>query len=334
MTSKQLDNISEGKKNNSVVESITKFFKKHFGGDNDRKFAKKYPDGMVEKNSAVGIIVDILITIFLCVVMFCCIIPLWHTIMCSISDGKVLLGHEGLAVLPVGAATFDGYKLIFANPNILRGYFNTILYVVGSCFCGFVINVIGGYVLSRQTKLKGVLALIVLFTTMFSGGTVPTYMVIRRLGMTGTPLALIIPGCTNAMFVLMVMRSFNSVPESTVEAARIDGAGHFKIMFNVMLPQAMGMTIVTIINTAILSWNSWLPASIYVPTAQNWWPLQLWIKQLVANSTDFLNYANPDYARYLIQYCVIVISTLPIIIVFPFFQKRLEKGMVMGAVKE
>ena len=120
MTSKQLDNISEGKKNNSVVESITKFFKKHFGGDNDRKFAKKYPDGMVEKNSAVGIIVDILITIFLCVVMFCCIIPLWHTIMCSISDGKVLLGHEGLAVLPVGAPQQQDYLLYYVFSFVNR----------------------------------------------------------------------------------------------------------------------------------------------------------------------------------------------------------------------
>ena len=91
---------------------------------------------------------------------------------------------------------------------------------------------------------------------------------------------------------------------------------------------------VSLINTGILAWNAWFQASIYVTTQQELWPLQLWIRQISSESTDFLNYANPDYSRYLIQFVVIVIATMPILIVFPFFQKTLEKGMMAGAVKE
>lgn len=117
------------------------------------------------------------------------------------------------------------------------------------------------------------------FTTMFNGGTVPTYMVIRALGMTGTRWSLIIPGCTNALFMLLVMNSFAQVDKSYVEAAEIDGAGHLAIMFKVMWPQCKGMALVTAINTAIMKWNAWFEASIYVPNNTEYWPLQLWVKK-------------------------------------------------------
>ncbi|MBQ0126058.1 MAG: carbohydrate ABC transporter permease [Clostridiales bacterium] len=295
---------------------------------------KMFPEGMVEKKSVKDIVADVIIIVILLAVMFCCLTPLWHCCMCSISVGETLLGHEGLVLWPVGNSTLDGYRYVFKDNTMMRGYLNTLIYVFGSCACGFLINVLGGYVLSRKSKMKSALSLFLIMTTMFTGGTVPLFMVVYKLGMVGTPLALIIPNCTNAMFTILCMNSFLGVPESTVEAARIDGAGHLTTMFRVMLPQAMGLILVTIINTAILSWNAWYQASIYVPTEQNLWPLQLIIKEKVANSTDFLNYSNPDYARYLIQYCVIMVATLPVLAVFPFFQKRLEKGMLMGAVKE
>ena len=100
-----------------------------------------------------------------------------------------------------------------------------------------------------------------------------------------------------------------------------------------MLPQCFSFILVTMVNTAIIAWNAWLAASIYVPTDKSKWPLQLWIKELVAVNADFMNWSNPNYSRYLIQYCVITIATLPLILCFPLFIKRLEKGMAQGAVK-
>lgn len=281
-----------------------------------------------------SVIPDMIIGIVLLAVAFVCIIPLWHCLMASLSDGRRLLAHSGLVVLPVGEATLDGYRLIFRDSSILRGYANTLLYVFGQSALGFVINVVGGYILSRKTRLQRVLTAFLIFTMMFSGGTVPVYMVIRKLGMTGTIWSLIVPGCTNAMFVVMMATAFRQVPEAVHESARLDGAGNVTIMFRIMLPQSLGFALVTLINTALLAWNSWFEASIYVTNQQNLWPLQLWIRQLTSQNVDFLNYNNPDYARYLIQYAVIIIATLPILVIFPFFQKRLEQGMALGAVKE
>lgn len=298
------------------------------------KMAEQNRDSMVVHPGVGGTIADICIILALAIVAYICVIPLWHVLVSSVSDGKLLLAHEGVLLKPLGEGiNWGGYQLIFRDKSIMMGYANTLIYVVGGTALGLLMNIMGGYILSRDTKLRGVMTLFVIFTTMFNGGMIPTYMVIRQLGMTGTRWALIIPGATNAMFMLLVMNSFAAVDKSYTEAASIDGAGHWDIMFKVILPQAKGMLIVTAINSAIMKWNSWFEASIYVPTAKDKWPLQLWVKQLTAEGLEFLKNQNPDYNRYLIQYAVIIISTAPILIALPFFIGRLEKGMVLGGVK-
>lgn len=290
--------------------------------------------GMIESTSAGSIIADIIIVIILVVVAISAIVPLWHTLMSSLSDGQTLFRTEGLVLFPVGKATLAGYKLALRDSSILRAYGNTLIYVIGSTAFGFVLNVVGGYVLSRKFKLRSALMMAITLTMLFTGGTIPLYMVVRKLGMVGTRWALILPHCTNGAFMVMMIKAFDSVPESTVEAARIDGAGHLRIMFQVMLPQCFSFALVTMVNTAIISWNAWFSASIYVPTDKTRWPLQLWIRDLVASNQDFLNWTNPDYSRYMISYCVIILSTAPILLLFPLFIKRLEKGMARGGVKE
>lgn len=289
--------------------------------------------GMVANPGVAGTIADILIIAALALLALMCVIPLWHVLMASLSDGQMMMGHSGVAWTPLGKVNLGGYKLIFRDSSVMKGYLNTLVYVAGGTALGLLMNIMGGYILSRDTKWRPLMTLFVIFTTMFNGGTIPTYMVIRQLGMSGTRLALIIPGCTNAMFMLLVMNAFASVDRSYVEAAEIDGAGHFDIMFKVVLPQGKGMVLVTAINTAIMKWNSWFEASIYVPTQKDKWPLQLWVKELTADTTEFLKTKNPNYDKYLIQYAVIIIATLPILVALPFFIKKLEKGMVLGGVK-
>lgn len=301
-----------------------------------KKRTKDWEDGksgMVEKLSPADHIVDIVVYVLCAFVALASVIPMWHVLMSSVSDGKSLLAHEGLALLPVGGFTLDGYKHIFQNASILQGYLNTIIYTVGATALGFFLAVITGYALSRDTRIKPVMMGLIMFTMLFSGGMVPTYMVVRALGWVGTRWALIVPGCTNAMFIVMMMNAFNSVPKEMYEAARIDGAGHFRTLFQVMLPQAMNLGSVIILNSVVGQWNSWLQASIYVPNKKGLWPLQLWIQQITADNANFLNTSNPDYSRYLIQFAVIVAATLPIVILFPFFQDKLEKGVIAGGVK-
>ena len=209
-----------------------------------------------------------------------------------------------------------------------------LLFCLLAVVFGLVMNVIGAYCIFRQNKLRTFMTLFFVFSLMFNGGTVPTYMVIRTLGMTGTIWSLILPGCTNAMFIMMTMNAYKQVPYSTIESAELDGAGHFTIMFKILLPQAMGLVTVCMINTAILSWNSWFEASIYVPSNKEIWPLQLWIRQIVADNESILQAATPDWNKYLVSYCVIIIATLPVLIAMPFAQKQLQKGSLLGAVKE
>lgn len=279
------------------------------------------------------IVGDIFIMLVLLLVMFISVVPLWHVVMSSLSQGELLLGHKGVVLLPLGELNFGGYQLIFKNPSVLKSYLNTLLYVVGGTGLGLIFNVLAGYILSRNTRFKPLMVVFFVITTMFSGGVVPTYMVVRSLGMTGTRWAMIIPGCTNAMFILYMMNAYMMIDRSYEEAAAIDGAGHFQIMFQVLLPQAKGMAMVLAINTAIMKWNSWFEASIYTPTQKELWPLQLWVKQLTANTTEFLKSSNPDYNQYLVQYAVIVIATLPLLAAMPFFIKKLEKGIAIGGVK-
>jgi putative aldouronate transport system permease protein len=288
---------------------------------------------MVEHFSATDRIVDVIVYVLCGLVAFCSLIPMWHVFMASISDGKTLLAHEGLLWLPVGKLTMEGYELVFQNASVISGYINSIIYTVGATALGFFLATISGYALSRNTRIKPYVSMMIMFTMLFSGGMVPTYMVIKALGWVGTRWAIIVPGCTNAMFVIMMMNAFNGVPQEMYEAARIDGAGHFRTMWQVMLPQAMNMGSVIILNSVVGNWNAWLSSAIYLPNKKNLWPLQLWVKQITADNADFLNTSNPNYNRYLIQYAVVMAATLPIIILFPFFQDKLEKGVIAGGVK-
>lgn len=298
----------------------------------------KYGGGMVHKPTALGRIADIVIIAVLLLVMFCCIIPLWHVLMASFSDPGEIRAQRGtvggILWKPVGDFSLLGYEYIFRDTTLLKGFANTIMYVVGGTLLGMIINITAGYVLSRKSKLRPLLMIFVTLTIMFNGGMIPTYKVIFSLGFLNTPLALLIPGCTNAFFVIMLCNAFRSVPDATIEAAEIDGAGHLRIMFQVMLPQAITFTTVIILNSVVLQWNSWFPAHLYLDVrAMQYWPLQTWIKYFGEESAS--NGAGGGYlpALELVKYSVIIVGTLPMLVAFPFFQKQMEKGVISGAVK-
>lgn len=290
--------------------------------------------GMIEKNSVGGWIADILITVILTGVMLVCLLPLWYSLVASFSDGFTLYNTSGMIWLPVGKWNLEGYKHIFAGNNILRGYVNTLVYVVSATLLGFLLNVVGGYTLSRKTRYRGIMVMFVMFTMMFGGGLIPTYIVMLKIGLVNSPLAIILPTCTNAFFMIMMMNAYSSVPEATIEAAQIDGAGHIRIMFQIGLPQCMSMATVVILYSVVSQWNSWFQAYVYLTSARDWWPLQLVVNNMIAENIGFAQSGNIDYSRYLIQYGLTVVATVPILIIFPFFQKYIEKGAVLGGVKE
>lgn len=299
------------------------------------KIKTKYPNGgMIEKNTVGSVIADVIIYALLIGMMFICIIPLWYSLVASFSDGLTLYRTNGMIWLPVGKWNLEGYKHIFANSNVLRGYGVTLFYMITATLLGFVINVIGGYVLSRKTRYRGIMILFVMFTMMFSGGLIPTYIVMNKYGLVNNPLSVILPTCTNAFFMIMMMNGFAGVPESTEEAAKLDGAGHLRIMFQISLPQCMSIATVIILYSVVSQWNSWFQAYVYLSSAKEWWPLQLVVNQMISENVSFMLSGTIDYSRYLIQYGLAVVATVPILVIFPFFAKYIEKGAVMGGVKE
>lgn len=290
-------------------------------------------EGMVEKLTTSELLLYIPILLVVLVVAFCSLIPLYHVLMSSFSDGKVLLGHSGVLWKPAGQASLDAYRKLFQDTSLLKGYGNTLIYVFGATFFSMLINVTGGYVLSRDTKLKSFLTVFVMITAIFHGGLIPSYVVVKSLGWIGTRWALLIPGCTNAFFVVLMVAGFREIPKETIDAARIDGADDWRLMWSVMLPQAMPMATIIIMNSMIFQWNSWFTASIYITTQRDLWPLQLWIRQLVAENAGFLMSPNADYTSYIVQFALIVIATFPVLMAMPFFIEKMEQSVVLGAVK-
>lgn len=268
------------------------------------------------------------------------ILPVWHVAMGSISDPLKVAASSGLILTPLGEPTLGGYRLVLNNNTIWVSYLNTIIYVVASTLIGLVLNILAAYVLSRrQLYFKSIIAFIVLFTMIFNGGLIPTFMLVRDLGMLNTRWAIIIPGCLTAYNIIIMRTSFSEIPEELYEAARIDGAGNFRILWQIVVPVSKAIIAVIILFYAIQQWNAWFQASIYLP-AQNraLYPLQLTLREIVLLSSENSITADADgqdveIYRPLIKYATIMVSVIPMMILYPFVQKYFVTGVMIGSVK-
>lgn len=295
---------------------------------------------MVNQQSLSRIIFKLFNAALMIVLSFLFLAPLWHVLMSSLSGPRELMSASGLLLRPVGEVTLDGYSLVFKNASIITGYINTLIYVAGTTFLGAFLTLLGGFVVSRKSaKLTMPITLFILFTMMFSGGLIPSYIVNRALGLVNNRLALLIPGCTNAFFIFMMKSAFEQLPESFEESARIDGAKPLTILFRILAPLVKATSAVVIMFGVVMQWNSWFPASIYLTQRRDLWPLQLFMREiLVQNDTskvligaDALSRA--DFTSNLVKYCVTIVGTLPVLMVYPFAQKYFVTGVTLGGVK-
>ena len=171
---------------------------------------KRIREGMVEHLTIGNHIANCIIHFCLIMVAVISLLPMWHVLMSSVSDGFSLLSYKGVAVVPVGKPTLEGYRLIFRDASVWIGYKNTIIYVAGTVGLGFVLNVLGGYALSQPTKGKGIMYGFLFVTMLFSGGIVPTYM-----GLTGSRLSIILLEATQTFYLIFAAKAFAAVPLST-----------------------------------------------------------------------------------------------------------------------
>ncbi len=266
------------------------------------------------------------------------ILPIWHVAMGSISDPMRISAFSGLILWPLGTPTLGGYKLVLQNSSIAISYANTLLYVVSSTVFGLALNILAAFVLSRRHMFFGrFMNMFVLFTMIFNGGLIPTYIIIRNLGMLNTRWAIILPAALNAYNILIMRTSFAEIPEELFEAAQIDGASYFRILMQVVLPVSKAIIAVIVLYYAVQHWNAWFQAAIYL-TDRKLYPLQLTLREIVllasensitgdADGQDVLIY------RPLIKYATIMVSIIPMMILYPFVQKYFVTGVMIGAVK-
>ena len=276
--------------------------------------------------------------IILTLIGIACLYPMYYVLIASISDPVKLIGHDGLLLLPLKNLTLDGYRMVFQNRLVLNGYRNTIIILAVGIMVNMTFTVLGAYVLSlRKLLLRKQLTIFIIVTMYFSGGMIPAYLNIKDLGMMDSILALIIPNAINTSNLLIMRSAFMSLPESLSEAAEIDGATHGQILIHVMLPLVKATMAVLVLYYGVAHWNSWFNASIYLRSSEKF-PLQLVLRNILieGQTNDMLSdvgSADNPQAMQLLKYSLIVVSTLPIMCVYPFLQKFFEKGVMMGAVK-
>lgn len=300
--------------------------------------------GMVVKKSVYDWIFDIINFCFMCLIAVICVVPLIHVIMASISNPAAVDKATNFILHPLGNPSLAAYKIIMNYKNIWIGYKNTIFYLVVQILVTGVLTVIAGYIASRKRfRYRNVLMMFLSFTMMFNGGMIPTFIVVRTLGLLDTRAALIIPQAMGVFYIIIMRTAIQGIPDSLEESARIDGAGELTVMFRIILPLCKATFAVIILFVAVAKWNEWFPALLYLTTARDKYPLQMFMREILitaSNSSDIAQSANAadlqessQMYKTLVKYASIVVSTLPILCVYPFAQKYFVTGVMVGSVK-
>lgn len=272
--------------------------------------------------------------ILICVAMF---YPMWHVLVASFSDAGELAMKNGILLKPAGFS-LDAYRGMFKHPLIMKGYLNSIFILISSVFVSMILTIICAYVLSRKGVMwNSFFNKMIVFTMFVNGGMIATYLLVSRTLMLNDSFwAIILPGAINVQNMIIMRTSFQGIPDSLHEAADIDGATQWQILWKVVLPLSKSILAVITLYYSVTIWNAWFNASIYLSTREKY-PLQLILREiLIANNTDAMAGAGgQDQASIAetIKYATIVGATLPILCVYPFLQKHFTKGVMIGAVK-
>lgn len=279
------------------------------------------------------LIINVLIVIIILIVLY----PLIFVVSASLSNPmKIMQGEVWL--LPK-EFTLSSYEKVFRDPSILTGYRNTILYTVVGTAINLVMTIMGAYPLSRKDLYgRGLITAIFTFTMFFSGGLIPTYLLIKNLGMLNTFWVMVIPNAV-AMYNMIIMRTFfqNTIPVELLEAASIDGCSNLRFLLKIVLPLSTPIIAVMVLFYGVGHWNAFFNALIYL-TDEKKYPLQLILREILLQSqvqemTDMENYQEQLMQAEGIKYAVIIVSSLPVLMLYPFLQRYFVKGVMIGAIK-
>ncbi len=265
--------------------------------------------------------------------------PMLYVVFASLSEPSQLISNRGALIRPLGFS-LDAYRLVLQNPMIAIGYRNTLFYVVVGTALNMLLTCLGAYALSRRNlMLKTPIMILIVFTLFFNGGLIPTFLLVgQTLQMQDTVWSLIVPTAINTWNLIILKTAFESVPVSLEEAARIDGANDFTILFRVVLPLSLPALAVVVLFYAVGHWNAYFNALVYIHS-RDLYPLQLVLREILITSnvesmTTGVSSGDQFQVGQTIKYATIVVATLPIVAIYPFLQKYFVKGALIGAIKE
>src|SRR5713226_2679877 len=277
--------------------------------------------------------------VFLIALMGVTIYPLLYVLFASLSNASELAQHRGLLFAPLNF-TLEAYRRVLENPLILSGYRNTLFIVIVGTSLNVLMTALGAYALSRRNVLfKNPIMFFIVFTMFFSGGLIPSYLLVgQTLHMQDTLWALIIPGAMSTLNLIIMRTAFNAVPVSLEEAARMDGANDWIILFRIFIPLAWPVVAVMVLFYGVAHWNSFFSALVYLRDRELY-PLQLVLREiLIASNTQNMTTDVSSGEQFAIgetiKYATIIVATLPILVVYPYLQRYFVKGVTIGAIKE
>ena len=280
------------------------------------------------------------VLVTLCVLMLLIVAyPLYYILVASFSNPYDV--YAGKTFLLPSGFTFDGYKAVFADANILSGYANSILYtVLGTIYSVALIYMVAYPLSVPELPGKKVLSIFFLITMYFGGGLIPTYLIVKDTGLMGTVWAMFVPGGL-AVSHMIIARNFfeNSIPGSLKEAAEIDGASKMTIFFKIIIPLSRPIMAVMVVFSMVAYWNDWFTALIYMKGSQA--PLPLVLRNILIKSSATATqasmisggYAELNKMTEMIKFASIIAAAAPMLVIYPFVQKYFEQGFMAGAVK-
>ena len=288
-----------------------------------------------KKMTVEDLIMDLAVYTVLIALTLLCFYPIWYVLIASFTNSTELMKNPGFLLWPenfVGQA----YELVFQNPRFITSFMNSIKILLLGLPINIVLTLLCGYFLAcRGMMWKKPLAFMVMFTMFFGGGMIPAYLNVRSLGLYNTIWALVLPGALSVYNAIICKTAIEAVPESLQESAYIDGANDFQIIFKIIMPLIKPTLAVLLLYYGVGHWNSWFQASIYIKDNDKL-PVQNILRSILLANQDLAGSGSADsYNAYAetIKYAAIVVSTFPILCIYPFLQKYFTKGAMIGAVK-
>ena len=299
---------------------------------------RRIKKGKIHEGNPIATVIMYVIAVLSSII---CIYPIYYVAIMSISTPHAI--NTGLIWGWPDAFNLDPYQIIVEDSAIWSAYGNTIIYVVGSVLLMLTTCLLAGYPLTCRNMIgRKVITVYIMIPMYFGAGAIPTYLHMRQYGMINNPFVMFLTHGYSMWYIILTRTYLLSIPDALRDSAKIDGANHFRTLFNIFMPLAKPIIAVIAIYTVINVWNAWMTASLYL-TNLDYQPLQLYLRRVLVTAkgdlgkgnspSELAKLAEMEYNAASLQYALIIFTTVPVLAVYPFFQKYFVKGTMVGSVK-